>query len=405
VSLDGDEREGFDDCTEDITAATTPTTEPPTGPSVTVPLERPDGDPAAALTPARAAALIDSFDPSQGPALYFLHLILPHQPFNRYPDGTEYRVIDPLGISLPEDDSKHLHSWSPWTSAVSEQQHLLQAQYADQVLGQVLTGLREAGLYDDSLVIVASDHGMSFEVDTAGRYVDDSTVDAIAYAPLLVKPPGQTDGRVDDANVSIVDLLPTIAEIVGVEVGWSVDGAPIGSDAVAERGDAKQIYDMIGFGGLKIRRIIDFDDREEFATVGDRVIGGLPDPDAPLSALDEHLGISDLVGRRLDARLTDDGVAGSVSLHELAAIREPGDAPLLGLVTGDVNGPVDQGARLLLAIDGVIVGGSGLSTDSDGRDGRIAVLLPPGTLDAQNEVRAALIEPDGDTVELEVRSF
>ena len=43
-------------------------------------------------------ALIESFDEAKGPALYYLHLILPHQPFNRYPDGTKYEVVDPFGI-------------------------------------------------------------------------------------------------------------------------------------------------------------------------------------------------------------------------------------------------------------------------------------------------------------------
>ena len=51
------------------------------------------------------------------------------------------------------------------------------------------------------------------------------------------------------------------------------------------RGTAKTIYDMRGFGGLRIERIIEFDDREEFPTVGERFIGPLPDPADPLSAL------------------------------------------------------------------------------------------------------------------------
>ena len=56
---------------------------------------------------------------------------------------------------------------------------------------------------------------------------------------------------------------------------------------------------------------------------------------------------------------------------------------------------------MVIAIDGVVVGGSKLSTDSDGRDGRIAVLLPQGVLDEDNDVRAALIV-DGQVRELEV---
>ena len=98
-------------------------------------------------------------------------------------------------------------SWSEWIAAVSEQRHLLQAQYTDRLVGELMEGLRAEGLYDDSLVIVTADHGLSFETGTSPRNVTDSTIDAIAYAPLFVKAPGP--GRVDpidDSNLMSFDL-------------------------------------------------------------------------------------------------------------------------------------------------------------------------------------------------------
>ena len=35
----------------------------------------------------------------------------------------------------------------------------------------------------------------------------------VAFVPLFVKEPGQTDGRVDDRNVLSIDILPTIADV------------------------------------------------------------------------------------------------------------------------------------------------------------------------------------------------
>lgn len=407
VSLGEDEPPDLDDFAESITPTepSTTTTLAPTSPSVTArpgPEDRPTPNEGQALTSVRTQALIDSFDASKDPALYYLHLMIPHQPFKRYADGTEYQVVDPLGVGLPEEDRDVLFSWSPWTSTVNEQQHLLQAQYGDQLVGQILDGLRDAGLYDDSLVIVASDHGISFEARTASRYVEPSTTDAIAYAPLLVKPPGQTDGAVDDTNVMTIDLLPTIAEILGIELPAPIDGAAVGSDAIAARGSAKRIYDMSGFGGLRIRKVIDFDDRDAFSTVGDSFIGPLTDPDDPLSALHEALGTEDLVGRRFDDVVT--GTYGSsVVVDGLPELLDPGEPSTSALVTGAVSGGSDE-QRLILAIDGVVVGGSALSTDSDGRGGRIAVLLPQGALEGHNEIRAALLQQDGEVLEVEVRS-
>lgn len=69
-------------------------------------------------------------------------------------------------------------------------------------------------------------------------------------------------------------------------------------------------------------------------------------------------------------------------------------------MTGRVRG-VPRDAQLVIAVDGVVVGGSKLSTDSDGRDGRFSVLLPQGVLDGDNDIRAALVV-DGEVHELEV---
>ena len=64
------------------------------------------------------------------------------------------------GMTLPEDDQRApVLVERRGSRAVSEQRHLLQAQYADRLVGELLDGLRAEGLYDDSLVIVTADHG------------------------------------------------------------------------------------------------------------------------------------------------------------------------------------------------------------------------------------------------------
>ena len=408
VGLDGDEPATLDDFAEAVTGSdeASPTTTP-ASPSVT---ERPgveervDNDEGQALTSVRTQAFIDSFDASKDPALYYLHLMIPHQPFKRYDDGTEYRVFDPYGEGLPEEDNDVLFSWSPWTSAVSEQQHLFQAQYADRLVGEIVGALRDEGLYDDSLVIVTSDHGISFEDRTPARYFEPSTVDAIGYAPLLLKRPGQTEGAVDDSNVNTTDVLPTILDIVGVELPHPVDGAVIGSDAIEARGTRKQAYDMMGFGGLRLVRVLEYDDRDEFPTVEQRLLGPLADPADPLAALYEHLGIEDLRGRPLDDVVTGTDDA-SVGVDRLDEVRQtPDGTPPFGMVSGIVDDAPDD-ARLLLAVDGVVVGGSALSTDSSGQRGIFAVLLPAGALDGENDIRAALVDADGGVLEVDVRSM
>ena len=62
------------------------------------------------------------------------------------------------------------------------------------------------------------------------------------WSPLIVKAPGQTDARIDDSNMQTIDIVPTIADLVGVDIPWDVDGLAAGSEAQLARGDAKQLH-------------------------------------------------------------------------------------------------------------------------------------------------------------------
>lgn len=196
-----------------------------------------------------------------------------------------------------------------------------------------------------------------------------------------------------------IDLVPTIADILGLPIDWEVDGAPAGSAAIDARGDSKMIYDLAGLSTVTLEEILEFSDTETFPSVPRGWIGPLSDPDDPLSALNDLLELDGVLGSRLDDLDVREG--GGAEIERLPDLqRPPDDAVKLGLVTGRVRG-VPRDAQLVIAVDGVVVGGSKLSTDSDGRDGRFSVLLPQGVLDGDNDIRAALVV-DGEVHELEV---
>ena len=65
-------------------------------------------------------------------------------------------------MTLPKADQVYNVWWSPWSAAITEQRHLLQAMYTDRLVGGILGELKAAGLYDESLVMVVADHGVSF---------------------------------------------------------------------------------------------------------------------------------------------------------------------------------------------------------------------------------------------------
>jgi hypothetical protein len=84
--------------------------------------------------------------------------------------------------------------------------------------------LRETDLYDKSLIVVVADHGMDFRAGTTRRRVDRTNARNMLSVPVFIKAPGQRDGAVDDRVFETIDILPTIAEVLGIELPWAMDG-------------------------------------------------------------------------------------------------------------------------------------------------------------------------------------
>ena len=152
------------------------------------------------------------------PGLWFLHVLLPHEPLRFLPSGKVYeRGADPEpGLDGNEsfDDEFLTHQ--------AEQRHLLQVEYTDRLVRRLIARLRASGLWDNAMIVVTADHGMSFRVKgrpaepyRAGeigwrRDLTKHNAHDVAFVPLFVKQPGQAEARVDDSWVRTLDILPTL---------------------------------------------------------------------------------------------------------------------------------------------------------------------------------------------------
>jgi sulfatase-like protein len=288
---------------------------------------------------------IDGVDLGAGdqPDLVFHHVMLPHEPLEFTEDGTRYESATWL-------TGHRLDGWSASGAAVGLQRHLLQVQAADRVLGRYLDVLREAGTYDDTLVVVTADHGKSFTPGDASRGLSAGNDAQIMWTPFIVKAPGQGEGRIDDSDVRSVDVLPTIADLLGVELPWDVDGRPAGVGA--PRDDATKpitdhpLHEVHPESG---ERFIEVDARAGFAEVlaTDQVEGTGP------HAVWRRTAHGDLVDRQVDGLTVGAPDGGSVavrSLDDLAAVDTGEPLPLE--VVGDTDLPV--GMIVAYALDGTV---------------------------------------------------
>ena len=158
----------------------------------------------------------------QDNVLLFTHQMLPHAPWRFLPSGTAY---DPRRM----DGWYPAEFWAdePWLVLQNYQRYLLQVGYVDGVIGRVLRRLDRASLYDRSLIVVVADHGVSFRAGDGRRPVTPTNLADITNVPLFVKYPDQTRRGVDSRLVRSVDILPTIADVLGIRLPWRVDGVSL----------------------------------------------------------------------------------------------------------------------------------------------------------------------------------
>ena len=151
------------------------------------------------------------------PTLHFLHLLLPHQPWRYLPSGAEYN-FETFGGAFRSDRLP-----APLVE-LAHQQHLLQVAYTDRLVGQVMAKLKAEGLWDKSLVVLGADHGIGWTPGEPSRALGRRNAPNLMWVPQFIKAPGQDHGVVDDRNWEQVDLLPTVADLAGIQVPWRMEG-------------------------------------------------------------------------------------------------------------------------------------------------------------------------------------
>ena len=165
--------------------------------------------------------------PSETPRFCFFHTVLPHYPWTFLASGEQYLSEFatrpyPLGArgGLGEN-------WDndPPTVIRNEFRYRQQVGYVDRFIGQVLDRLESAGLLERCLLIVTADHGVSFHPGHSRRLPDADNLSDILSVPLFVKLPGQLTGATDDRNIESVDLMPTIAQVIGIPLPEPIDGS------------------------------------------------------------------------------------------------------------------------------------------------------------------------------------
>ncbi len=100
-----------------------------------------------------------------------------------------------------------------------------EVQHLDKHLGEFFDWLEKKGYFENTVVVICSDHGDAFgehgEFSHPHRLYDE-----LIRVPLIIRSPEVRQGRVIETEVSLVDVLPTIIDILSIE-GKKFDGCSI----------------------------------------------------------------------------------------------------------------------------------------------------------------------------------
>lgn len=145
------------------------------------------------------------------PLFVFLHILDPHNPYT--PPGN-------FNLSVHKPASK-----------IDEAAYLGEVAYVDEQIGKLLTFLKQTGLYQNSIILVASDHGEEF-VNDWGRPIGHGRTlfQTQLHVPFLCVYPSKIPaGSRIAQTLETVDIFPTLLELAGLETKQTISGESFAS--------------------------------------------------------------------------------------------------------------------------------------------------------------------------------
>ncbi len=165
-----------------------------------------------------AAEWLDQRD-LERPFLLYVHTMDPHAPYQ--PPEPYRRRFAPDADQMPQWQP----SWKWPVEALPYLSNLYDAEIAfnDASFGGMLEELRARDLFENTLIVLISDHGEEFKEH--GRWRHGGTLYSESLeVPMIVRFPGQSEGRKVTVPVQQIDIMPTILEALNLGIPDTVQG-------------------------------------------------------------------------------------------------------------------------------------------------------------------------------------
>jgi arylsulfatase A-like enzyme len=189
---------------------------------------------------------------ASAPALAYVHLLPPHEPYlPPRPFLGQFTAAAPPAAKPPHPLAEDPLPPRYLQRARAEYDEYLA--YADAAFGSLMDGLETAGILQDTIVILTSDHGQLFERGIHG-HVTPVLYEPLIRIPLLIWQPGAARQDIHTPT-SAVDILPTLLHLAGQSPPAWAEGEILPGFSAAHTG-ARAIFVVDAKGSSKFQPLM-----------------------------------------------------------------------------------------------------------------------------------------------------
>lgn len=107
--------------------------------------------------------------------------------------------------------------------------------YVDCEIGKLLSILKKENIYENSIVVLTSDHGEEFYHNKCSGLPHARMYDEVIHVPLIIKSPSVKNNGVIRNQVRLLDIAPTLVDIIGIEEPESFKGSSLVTTEIKNR--------------------------------------------------------------------------------------------------------------------------------------------------------------------------
>ncbi len=160
---------------------------------------------------------------------------LPPAPFDRRFPGKDPHFTEQHGREV---ETQVLRGRRALTEA--ERRHIVSQYdggiaYIDSQIERLVAHLKQLGAYDNTMIIVAADHGEALGEKNLVDHAITSLYQNLVHVPLLIKYPKQRVAKSEPGLVSQVDVMPTVLDVLGYSAPGVLHGQSLLRPLPAER--------------------------------------------------------------------------------------------------------------------------------------------------------------------------